>query len=95
VNDVKIIEVRRGRDGKDYPAEMRRPRAELARLRVRVHELVCRDGLSIRQAQKTMLAEGDRRSLGRLHADLVQFDCSGRSGGPYVSERYQPSANAG
>lgn len=71
-----VIEVRRGADGKLYPPRMPLPQAERDRLRVLVHNLVCRDKLSIRQAQRVMREEyGVRRSLGQLHADLHRFEC--------------------
>jgi hypothetical protein len=75
VNSV-IIEVRRrGRDGKRY-----RPRAippeEAARLKVLVHELRCRDDLSIRAIQAELAARhGLARSVGRIHAILASFEC--------------------
>jgi hypothetical protein len=73
---TKIIQTRRGRDGKDYPVGLPRPRAELNRMRWLVHGLVCRDGLSLREAQRTMLESyACRRSMGSICRDLALFQC--------------------
>ncbi len=73
---TKIIQTRRGRDGKDYPVGLPRPREELNRLRWLVHGLVCRDGLSQREAQRTMLESyACRRSMGSICRDLARFEC--------------------
>jgi hypothetical protein len=76
VNGVRVIEVRRGRDGKLYPPRMPTPLREQELARSLAHALVCRDGLSIRAAQKVMLEQrGVRRSLGALHKYLHGFTC--------------------
>jgi hypothetical protein len=76
VNAV-VIEVRRGRDGKLYPPRMPLPQAERDRARALAHRLVCRDGLSIREAQRCMREDyGVRRSLGIIHADLAGYQCA-------------------
>jgi len=73
---TKIIQTRRGRDGKDYPVGLPRPRDELNRLRWLVHHLVCRDGLSLREAQRAMLESyACRRSMGSICRDLKRFEC--------------------
>jgi hypothetical protein len=75
VNAPVVIEVARRRDGKLYPP---RPltHAERNRARWLEHNLVHRDGLSIREAQRVMAAEhGVRRSLGIIHRDLASYEC--------------------
>lgn len=73
---TKIIQTRRGRDGKDYPVGLPRPREELNRMRWLVHHLVCRDGLSLRVAQRVMLESyACRRSMGSICRDLARFEC--------------------
>ncbi|MGH3218970.1 MAG: hypothetical protein ACRDPY_09730 [Streptosporangiaceae bacterium] len=72
---MNMTEVRRGRDGKSYPAAplTRQERGRAIRL---AHNLVHRDGLSLRAAQEMMLAEhGIRRSIGAIAADLAGFEC--------------------
>jgi len=74
VNTV-IIEVRRGADAKLYPA---RPltREQRNRARWMAHNLVHRDGLSIRQAQRVMASQyGVRRAVGTIMRDLQNFEC--------------------
>jgi hypothetical protein len=69
-----VVELRR--DGKFYPLGGVLEPAERNRARWLAHRLVCRDHLSIRQAQAAMLAQhGLRRSLGILHRDLVNYQC--------------------
>jgi hypothetical protein len=76
VDKVVVVETVRGRDGRRYPAGLPRPRAELNRLRWLAHHLVCRDGLTIRAAQRVMLESyGIRRSTGIIHRDLQAFEC--------------------
>jgi hypothetical protein len=75
--NTAVVEVVRGADRKLYGA---RPlsRAELNRRRWLAHNLVHRDGLSIRQAQRTMRESyGVRRSLGAIHGDLKRFERDG------------------
>jgi hypothetical protein len=75
--DVVVVEVRRGRDGKLYPPRMPLPQEERDRLRAIAHALRCRDGLSIREIQRTMRdSYGVRRSTGQIHADLRRFACT-------------------
>lgn len=70
-----VIEVARGADSKLYPA---RPLMHEQRNRARwlAHNLVHRDGLSVRQAQRVMAAQhGIRRSVGTIARNLVLFAC--------------------
>ena len=77
MNAAKLIEVRRGADGKDYPATLPLPTAQLNRARALAHNLVCRDGLSIRQAQLAMREQyALRRSVGTIARDLREFECT-------------------
>ena len=74
VNTV-IIEVKAGADGRLYPA---RPLTREQRNRARwlAHNLVHRDGLSVRQAQRDMAESyGIRRSVGTIARDLELFTC--------------------
>jgi hypothetical protein len=74
--NTRIIEVRRGRDGKLYPPRMPLPIEQRERLRRLAHNLVCRDQLSIREAQRTMLESYTcRRSIGSICRDLKRFEC--------------------
>jgi hypothetical protein len=76
VNVVKVIEVRRGRDGKLYPPRMPTPPDERDLARRLAHTLVHRDGLPIRAAQRAMREQhGVRRSLGQVWKDLHSFTC--------------------
>ena len=71
-----VIEVRRGRDGKLYPPGGDLPEQERWRAIRLVHNLVHRDHLSIRAAQRVMLGQyAIRRSLGMLHRDLTGYAC--------------------
>lgn len=64
-----------GCDGKTYP-QMPRPHAELNAARWASHRMVHGRKLSIRQAQRAMLAEqGIRRSVGAIFADLRDYEC--------------------
>ncbi len=75
VNTV-VLEVRRGRDGKLYPPRPVVPDRNHWRTINLVHRLVHADKLSIRAAQRVMLAEhGVRRSVGQLHHDLAAYVC--------------------
>jgi hypothetical protein len=72
---VVYIEVKPRADGKLYPPRPLSP-AERSRIRKLAHNLVHRDRLSIRQAQRAMIEQhGLRRSLGAIHKDLVQYEC--------------------
>jgi len=74
--NVIVIEVRPGRDGKKYPPGGDLPPAERNRARKLAHNLICRDKLSIRAAQRVMLEQyAVRRSLGIIHRDLQRFEC--------------------
>jgi hypothetical protein len=74
VNTV-IVEVRRGRDGKLYLAHPL-THAERNRARWASHNMVCRDGLSIRAAQRAMAEQlGIRRSIGSIVRDLRGWEC--------------------
>jgi hypothetical protein len=73
--NTAVVEVVRGADRKLYSA---RPlsHVELNQRRWLAHNLVHRDGLSIRQAQRTMRESyGIRRSVGAIHGDLKRFEC--------------------
>ncbi len=75
VNTV-LFEVSRGSDQKLYPA---RPLTREQRNRARwlAHNLVHRDGMSIRAAQKIMRESyALRRSVGVIARDLALFECS-------------------
>ncbi len=72
---VVIVEVKRGADGRLYPA---RPLTHEQRNRARwlAHNLVHRDRLSVRQAQKVMAERyGLRRAAGTIARDLAGFEC--------------------
>jgi hypothetical protein len=69
---TKIIQVQRGRDSKLYPSPMPPPKADRIKIIARLHELVHGDGLSEREAQAQLLAEGWRRSTGSCHYDLTR-----------------------
>lgn len=73
VNTI-LVEVERRRDGKLYPP---RPltHAERNRARWLAHNLVHRDGMSVRAAQRAMAAQGVRRSVGIIARDLAAFEC--------------------
>lgn len=60
---------RRGRDGKPYLAAPL-TRAERNRARWLAHNLVHRDGMSIRAAQQVMASYGCTRSIGAITRDL-------------------------
>jgi hypothetical protein len=71
-----VIEVSVGRDGKRYPPGGDLPPDQRNRARQLAHNLVCRDGLSIRTAQRVMLEQyAVRRSLGIIHRDLTSYAC--------------------
>ena len=70
-----MIEVRRGADGRLYPAH---PLTHEQRNRARwlAHNLIHRDRMSVRQAQKTMAESyGLRRAVGTIMRDLELFRC--------------------
>jgi hypothetical protein len=74
VNTV-IVQVQTGRDGKLYRA---RPLTREQRNRARwlAHNLVHRDGLSVRAAQRAMSEQhGIRRAVGTIARDLELFTC--------------------
>jgi hypothetical protein len=72
---VVVIELVSRRDGKRYP--LKPPdHQQLNRIRWLEHNLVCRDGLTLRAAQKVMLEQYMvRRSLGAIHNDIQRFEC--------------------
>jgi hypothetical protein len=73
--DVKAVIMVRGTDQKLYPARQLSG-AELNRMRRLAHNLVCRDRMSIRAAQRTLRESyGVRRSVGAIHKDLARFYC--------------------
>jgi hypothetical protein len=75
VNAIVIETVRR-RDGKRYPVAGVLPTDQRNRARWLAHNLVHRDRLSIRAAQRVMLERyGVRRSLGIMHRDLTSYAC--------------------
>ena len=90
VSDVVIIQTRRGRDGKDYPPDLPRPRAELNRIRWLTHRLHCEQGLSEAATRRELLQRGYRRSAGIVHRDLVAFECPVCAGGPPEPEAAAP-----
>jgi hypothetical protein len=70
VSDAVIIQVRRGKDGKDYPVPMppdKRWRWQVIKL---THQLAHEQGLSEAAARRELLARGYRRSAGSIHYDL-------------------------
>jgi hypothetical protein len=70
-----VIEVRRGADSKLYPAEPL-TREQRNRARWLAHNLVHRDGLSVRQAQRELVGQhGVRRAVGTIMRDLQNFEC--------------------
>ena len=72
---MTTTQVRRGLDGKLYPAAPLTP-AERGRARWLAHQLVHGDGLSIRAAQAAMAqTHGLHRSRGGIAADLVGYEC--------------------
>ena len=72
---MTTTQVRRGRDGKLYPAAPL-TRTERGRARWLAHQLVHADGLSIRAAQAAMVqTHGLRRSRGAIAADLAGYEC--------------------
>jgi hypothetical protein len=75
VSEVVVVQIRRGRDGKDYPAVMPPSRAWRYKMIKRLHELVHAQGMSHREAQRALLAEGYRRSLGSIAYDLTRPMC--------------------
>jgi len=73
--NIVIVEVRRGADSKLYRAHPL-SKAERNRARWLAHNLVCRDGLSVRQAQRAMAEQhGVRRAVGTIARDLALFTC--------------------
>ena len=76
MNSPVVIQVRRGRDGKLYPAGWVLPEADRERAMALACTLVHRDRMSIRQAQETMLnGYAVRRSIGAIHRDLHRCGC--------------------
>jgi hypothetical protein len=71
---VNTTTTRRGRDGKSYPATPL-TREERNRARRLAHQLVHRDGLSIRAVQQRMAEAGIHRSIGTIAADLAGYEC--------------------
>ncbi len=75
--NVQVIEVVRRSDGKLNPSPWPVPDDEAKRVRRLVHQLRCGQGLSIRQTQRVMREQhATRRSIGRIHAILVNFECA-------------------
>jgi hypothetical protein len=73
--NVKIIEVQVDRIGRRYPVGHQLSDAEWRRAVTIAHTLRCRDGLSYRQVQRSLLAFGIRRSLGQVYADAKRPTC--------------------
>jgi hypothetical protein len=74
--NVIVVETQRGRDGKRYPVGGNLPHKERNRALWLAHNLVHRDRLTIRAAQRVMLEQyGVRRSLGIIHSDLINYVC--------------------
>ena len=65
-------------DGKLYPPQWPNTPPEVTdRLRLHVHLLRCREGLSYRQVVAAMLERyGERRSLGQVWKDINGYECS-------------------
>lgn len=67
-----MVELVRGKDRKLYPAGLPRPAAERGRIRALIHDLHCREGLSVRQTQAALLERYQvRRSRGQVHKYLA------------------------
>jgi hypothetical protein len=79
VNTI-VFEVERRRDGKRYPPGGTLPEPLRWRAANRAHRLVHRDGLSVRQAQARLAAEGLRRSVGTIARDLDRYECEDCAG---------------
>jgi hypothetical protein len=75
VNAPVIIEVTVRADGKRYPPGGSLPERDRWRAANLAHRLVHRDGLSVRQAQRALAAEGLRRSVGTIAGDLARYEC--------------------
>jgi hypothetical protein len=74
--NVVIIERARGKDSKLYPVGGNLPLAARAKAIRLAHNLVCRDRLPYRQAQRVMLeGYGLRRSLGQIFKDVRGYEC--------------------
>jgi hypothetical protein len=70
------ITLKQRKDGKWYPVGGSLPPRERNQARWLAHDLVHRDQLSIRQAQRVMLDQhGVRRSLGTIMRDLRLWQC--------------------
>ena len=67
-----MITVRRGRDGKDYPAVMPPPPAWRWEVVTLTHQLAHEQGLSEAATRRELLARGYRRSAGTVHYDLTR-----------------------
>ena len=84
-----------GRDQKIYPAGLPLPAAERQRLRDLIHDLHCRQGLSVRATQAALLIEhGIRRSRGQVHKYLTLFECPRCSTTPRPSPPPDPRMRA-
>jgi hypothetical protein len=80
--NVTAVEVTRGVNGKLWPAR-RLTHEQLNQRRWLAHNLVHRDHLSIRAAQRLMRdSHGIRRSIGAIHNDLARFECPACAGRP-------------
>jgi hypothetical protein len=72
VSEVVVIQTRRGRDGKDYPATLPLPRAWRWQVIELTHQLAHEQGLSEAATRRELLARGYRRSAGSVHYDLTR-----------------------
>ena len=91
VSEVVVVEVRRGKDHKLYPAVMRLPRAELNKIRRLTHKIHCEGGLTEAATRRELLeGHGIRRSAGIVHRDLAAFECPACAGGPPEPRRPEP-----
>lgn len=79
---VAVVLVERWRDGKLHPAGGYLPRPERAKAIRLAHRCRCRDGLSFRQVQRALESFGIRRSVGQIHADVVNYVCDLCADGP-------------
>jgi hypothetical protein len=95
VNAPVVIEVSRRADGKLYPPGGTLPEPLRWRAANRAHRLVHRDGLSVRQAQRALAAEGLRRSVGTIARDLARYECEWCAGPLRARFQRQPGPAAG
>jgi hypothetical protein len=92
---VSAAGLHRRADGKLYPA-VPWTREQRNRARWLAHNLVHRDGMTIRRAQQVMAeGYGVRRSLGIISRDLERFECPACRDGPAGTPQASPPLPAG